>query len=265
MRELGARRVNFFKGVVGAAMIGLLVWVRTYTPIPSFELGLLALSGVIGLSIGDGVLFFALGKIGPHRAALFMSLSPVITALGGWMMGETLSFQQVLGVLGATAGVALVVASRRRANAATDVPLIAILAGVMAASCQAIGVLLAKRGMPPGTDVYLATFVRLVAATGALAAYAVLRGQFRSDLKRLLQPRALFLVTRAAAIGTFLGLLLMQVGIQKAESAVASALHSTTPLFTLPIAVFFLKEKAGWSVILGSLLGVGGVIALLTA
>ena len=266
MREVGARLVNFFKGVVGAVLIAVIVAWRGAGAMEESHFWLLVASGVVGLSIGDSVLFYALGRIGPHRAALFMSLSPVMTALGGWALGEILTLQQVVGVLAATAGVTLVVGARSPKRGLTlSVPMLALGAGALAALCQAVGVLLAKRGMPEGSDVYLATLVRLVAATVGLALYAGVRGWLRTDMRRLANPRVLFWIARAAAIGTFLGLLLMQVGIQRAESAVASALHSTTPLFTLPISVFLLKERTGPAVWAGSLLGVGGVLALLLA
>ena len=67
----------------------------------------------------------------------------------------------------------------------------------------------------------------------------------------------------AAFIGTFLGLWLMAVGIKHTESAVANALHSTTPLFTLPIALFVLREKVGKLAIAGSFVAVAGVFLLL--
>jgi drug/metabolite transporter (DMT)-like permease len=68
----------------------------------------------------------------------------------------------------------------------------------------------------------------------------------------------------AAFVGTFLGLWLMQLGIKNTESAVANALHSTTPLFTLPITVFLLRERLGWLAVTGSFVAVGGVVLLLS-
>jgi drug/metabolite transporter (DMT)-like permease len=43
-------------------------------------------------------------------------------------------------------------------------------------------------------------------------------------------------------------------------AAVASVLGSLSPLFALPISVFFLKEHVSWKSLLGVLLTVSGVI-----
>jgi len=263
VREVGARRVNFFKGIVASVMLGGVVLAIGGEAMSFDAMWLLAASGVVGLSVGDSILFYALGHLGPHRASLLMSLSPVMTAVGGWLLGEVLSGYQVVGIAFATGGVALVVrfgpAARRRAPKPHTV---AVLAGVGAALCQAVGVLLAKRGMEEA-GVWTGTLVRLLAATVALGAYAVARGWLRTDLRRLFRRGPLTRLVPAAFIGTFLGLSLMQAGIKLTPSAVASALHSTTPLFALPIAVYFLKERAGPGVILGSFVAVGGVMLLL--
>jgi len=68
----------------------------------------------------------------------------------------------------------------------------------------------------------------------------------------------------ATFFGTFCGIWLMQAGISWTGSAIASALHSMTPLFTLLIAVFILREKPTRGVLAGSLLAVVGVTLLLT-
>ena len=57
----------------------------------------------------------------------------------------------------------------------------------------------------------------------------------------------------------------MQVGIANTTAAVANALHSTTPLFTLPITVLFLRERLGARVVMGSVVAVAGVVLLILA
>src|SRR5512140_3994536 len=73
----------------------------------------LALSGVIGLAIGDAFLFQAYLSIGPRLGSLLLSLSTVFGALEAWIFfGESLRVGQVVGIGLALAGIMWVVLER---------------------------------------------------------------------------------------------------------------------------------------------------------
>lgn len=263
VREVGARAVNLFKGIVGSLAFLLVLGLGAARSAPLDAQMWLALSGVVGLALGDTLLFKALGTLGAHRTALLASLGPVLTTVGGWIfLGELLTAARLCGIALAVGGVTAVVWFRRADRPEPEAHLSGITLGVAAAACQAAGVLMAKRGLQDA-DALVGTTLRLVSATAVLAVVAFLRRDLRTDLGRLLRPAPLRRLVPAALLGTFLGLWLMQVGIRLTEAAVASALHSTTPLFTLPIAVFFLRERAGALSWAGSVLAVAGVILLL--
>src|SRR5512140_3607143 len=60
----------------------------------------LALSGLIGLAIGDAFLFQAYLSIGPRLGSLLLSLSTVFGALEAWLFfGESLRPGQVIGIV----------------------------------------------------------------------------------------------------------------------------------------------------------------------
>jgi len=261
VREIGARPVNLFKALA-ASVLFLLVLIATgferASPAAHAEL---ALSGIVGLALGDTCLFYALGHLGAHRTALLGSLGPVFTAVGGWLLlDEPLTAWRCAGIVMAGVGVTMVVWGRP-ARGAADALAKGALAGVLGALCHASGVLLAKRGQAELAALPAAT-IRLTSATAVLVLFALARGRLRPDLERLLRPAPLLRLLPAAAIGTFLGIGLMQVGIAHTQSAVASALHSTTPLFTLPIALFVLRERVGPVALVGSVVGVAGVVLL---
>jgi len=263
--EVGARAVNLFKGIFGTILFLALVLVFGFTPGSGQAQLAILLSGVVGIALGDTLLFLALGELGAHRAALFGCLGPVLTALGGWwLLGERLAPGQIGGVGLASAGVWMVVYDRRRDGADAPATVRGITCGVLSAACQAGGVLLAKRAMEE-TDFVSAVTVRLGAATLVLALVAGFRHELGATLRRLAQPGMLRRLAPAAFFGTFAGLLLMQLGIARTDSAIASALHSTTPLFTLPITVFALRLRVGPLAIAGSFVAVAGVALLLLA
>jgi len=70
----------------------------------------LAISGVIGLTLGDTFLFRAFQEIGARLSMLMMSLAPAIAAVIAYVfLGESLSVAGVVGIAVTLAGIALVV------------------------------------------------------------------------------------------------------------------------------------------------------------
>ena len=264
VREVGARHVNLFKGLLGTLIFLGVVVVRG-VPAAAVEPALyLAASGVVGLAIGDTFLFGALRLLGTHKTALFGSAGPILTALGGWIfLQEALSVLQVVGILMAAWGVALVVYYRDGGKDPSPTSR-GVLYGLVAASCQAVGTLLARVGLAE-IDALWGTTLRLGGATAALLLWALMRRDLAPALRILLEPARLRRLVPAVLIATLCGLWLMQIGIKHAPAAVANALHSTTPLFTLPIALFWLREHLGRLGILGSFVAVGGVVMLILA
>jgi drug/metabolite transporter (DMT)-like permease len=264
VRLIGARAVNLFKGIVGCTLFGLCLLVSGIPYVDARSVNLFMLSGVIGLALGDSLLFMALGHLGAHRTALLATLGPVLTALGAWLFrGEALGLWAIAGIAFAVGGVAMVVWFRPHGAEPKRADTAGILFGLLAALCQAGGVIVSKEAFV-GADVpLLSAVLRLGAATAILAVFALFRRELDGQVRRLFSPRPFRRLFVAAFFGTFCGIWLMQAGISWTDSAVASALHSTTPLFTLPIAIFILKERVTPGAILGSCLAVAGVTILI--
>ena len=262
-REVGARPVNLFKGLLALPPLFLCLWIVGAQEVPGEAQAYLIASGVLGVAVGDSLLFFALGQLGAHRAALFGCLGPVLTAIGAWfLLDEVLQAQRIAGIALAATGVTMVVYFRPERSDPRDGSTRGIVMGVLSAVAMSLGVLLNKRGLADA-DPLTATAFRLSAAVLGLTLFAFVRRELMPDFRKLLSPRVLRRLVPAAFIGTFLGLWLMAVGIKHTESAVANALHSTTPLFTLPIALLVLRERVGRLAIAGSFVAVAGVFLLL--
>lgn len=264
VRLIGARAVNLFKGIVGCALFGICLLFAGIPYVDARSINLFMLSGVIGLALGDSLLFLALGHLGAHRTALLATLGPVLTAIGAWIFrGEALGTMAVAGIASAVGGVAMVVWFRPHGSEPKRADTAGIVFGLLAALCQAGGVIVSKEAFV-GADVpLLSAVLRLGAATAILALFALFRRELDGQMRRLFSPRPFRRLLVATFFGTFCGIWLMQAGISWTDSAVASALHSTTPLFTLPIAIFILKERVTPGAILGSCLAVAGVIILI--
>jgi drug/metabolite transporter (DMT)-like permease len=249
-RKVGSLVVNRTRLVFAVALLALLhLALRTPLPIQaeSQRWLWLGLSGLAGLVLGDAFLFQAFVWIGPRLSMLLMSLAPVIAALLGWLfLGETLAPIQLLGMALALGGVAWVVLERNgRQHPPPVTPpepkneryLAGVLFGLLGASGQALGLVLAKPGVAGGFPPISATLLRMLAALVVLWGYTLLRGQASHTLHRLRSGGR-------AAIG------------------IASTLNSLTPVILLPVGYLLFKERFGWGAVAGTLLAIGGAALL---
>ena len=227
--------------------------------------GWLALSGVIGLALGDAFLFQSYLLIGPRIGMLLLSLSTVIGIIEAWaFFGETLTLVQILGIALTLGGIVWVILDHRAGpesahpNAARGV-----MFGVLSAVGQATGYVFSKQGMAGDFSPFQGNVIRMLAAALALWIMAAFQKEVGSTLQTLRQnTSALKLLALAALIGPVFGVTASLLAVQHAEVGVASVLTSLSPIFILPISHFVFKERLGWQAIAGTLLAMAGVFIL---
>jgi drug/metabolite transporter (DMT)-like permease len=227
----------------------------------------LALSGVIGLVVADGFLFQAFVWIGPRLGSLMMSLSPVVSALLAWLvLAETLSWSQMMGMALAIGGVMWVILERNgpvRTSSDHQRYLSGVLFGLGAATGQAVGLILAKKGLGDNFPALSGNVIRMLAAATTLWAITVFQRQAAVTFQRLLSQRSVLLnIVGGAFFGPFLGVWLSLVAIQWTHIGIASTLMALPPIFLLPISHFVFKEQLGWPAILGTIVAMIGVAIL---
>ena len=94
--------LNILKGAIAIALLicTLLLQKATFTDVTPTTLGLLLLSGVLGIGIGDTAFFFALNYLGARRALLMETLSPPLAAILALIfLQEQLRFSAWCGIL----------------------------------------------------------------------------------------------------------------------------------------------------------------------
>ncbi len=243
----------------------------------------LAVSGVLGLTIGDQALLTAFGDIGPRRALLVMTLAPLLAALFGRAgLEERLPWLSWAGIVMTVGGVGWVILERRpderggRDEGRVRGPLLALLA----AACQAIGLMLSKKGMGHGwlpadqhLDPQAASLVRMAfGAMGMLPIVALyaLRENLRGAVTAAPGPKTalavgLLLAFGGAVVGPYLGVWMSLVASDRVPIGVAQTLSSLTPIFILPFAAILHEERIGRRAVLGAFAAVGGCVLLFMA
>jgi drug/metabolite transporter (DMT)-like permease len=225
----------------------------------------LALSGAVGIFLGDTALFWALGRLGPRRNVVIYAVNAPLTALLGWLLlGEALAPLTLVGIALVTVGVMLAVALRGGSHALESVrgPL---LAGVgvclIAALCQAAGSILAKPALAAGADPVAGAAVRVGVSGLLLWAGALLPGA-RAGVLEGLTPRLVALIAANGFIGLGLGMTLLMIGLKFGDAGIAATLSATSPVLILPMLWALTRQPPRPGAWIGAALAVAGVMLI---
>lgn len=278
-RQVGAFVLNRIRLVFALAFLGLAHWLYFGALYPHtaawshwFWLGL---SGVVGLALGDIFLFHGYALIGPRLTMLMMSLSPILTALLAWLfLDEKLSGGQILGICITISGIVWVVSEQnhrarhtKNGEGAGTISMpnyrLGILAGLGAAICQALGLILARQGLGADFPALSGNLIRMISATAVTWTITAMQGQAQKTLQTLSHhPQALRWAIAGAFIAPFLGVSLSLVAIQHTKVGIASTLMALPPVFLLPVSALLFKERLGWQAIAGTLAAFSGIALL---
>lgn len=241
-RQLGAVRFNRLR--LAIVFVMLTAWVLATGSWGSIErehLIPIALSGFVGIFLGDTALFLTMNRLGPRRTGILFSLNAPIAALLGWLMlGETLSLRSVAGIALTFAGVTLAILFGKRRSQlhhweTIKGPLsIGVGLGLTAALAQAAGSLIARPVMASGADPVAASAIRIGIATLALSLFLRLPIKGMRNDTPLTSP----LTAQVALSGFFgmaVGMTLILFALSGGKVGIVSTLSATTPALILPL------------------------------
>ncbi|MEA5444167.1 DMT family transporter, partial [Cyanobium gracile] len=190
--SLSAARLNLLKNLLAVALLLPLALALPWQLAPRALL-LLALSGVLGIALGDTLFFAALRRLGTRRTLTIDAGGPAVTSLAGVaLLGEVPRPAQWLGIALITLAVLLVVQQRAPGEDGLEGGLpadgegegsdgtgVALALGALA--CGSGGALLARAGLLVGGP------SPLQAATLRLAAAAIVMLPLLAGLPRAVQ------------------------------------------------------------------------------
>lgn len=222
----------------------------------------LLLSGLVGIFLGDTLMFSGLRRLGPRRnQVLFATNAPLAALIGWWFLGETLPLVAVLGVALVTVGVGTAVFLGRRKEEthsleSTDGRLeVGIALALGAALCQALGLVISRPAMEAGVDPIAASVLRVGMAFAGLAVSAVVHQRRWPALpnRRLLLQTAI-----SGFLGMGVGMTLVQFALIGAEAGVVATLSSMSPVLILPVLWLIYRRRPAIGAWVGAILAVSG-------
>jgi drug/metabolite transporter (DMT)-like permease len=266
-RRVGALQVNLYRLPAALVLLSFtyfLFW--GWVNLDNAAVGWLFASGVVGLAIGDTFLFQAMVIIGARLSMILMALAPPIAAiLAYFFLHEIISSIGVLGIVVTIAGVGWVVAERTPAEGGKyhRISFKGIFLGTMAALGQAVGLILAKKGLITDINPIMATLIRMIGATIILWPVAMFTRQIQNPVRIFARDRsAIKWMIIGIIFGPYLGVTFSLLAVKYTHTGIAATLMSTMPVIMLPMVVLIEKEKPSIRAIIGAFIAVAGIAIL---
>lgn len=264
-KRIGSLSVNIIRLFLAILMLGSYTLVTKGFFIPlgvhPTALALLAISGLIGFTLGDMFLFEAFVQIGSRVTMLIMALVPPITAiLSLIILGEKMEIPHIAGMCVTMSGIAIVVLDRgENKRVSLKHPLAGILLALGGALGQASGLILSKKAMSLYQNAFAATQIRCIAGFAGLALLYLFIGKWKKVFTALKDRRGIAYSTAGAFFGPFLGVTFSLLAVYYTEAGVAATLMAIVPVLIIPPSVILYNEKIDMKEIVGTVITVCGV------
>ncbi len=264
-KRVGSLAVNYIRLIIGFIFLSIFIYIVRGAALPIDASGhtwtWLFISGIIGFTIGDLLLFQAFVVVGARISMLIMSLVPPITALISWVfLGEHLSPLEILAMTVTVIGVSIVVLERGEQNRQLKFshPISGILLAFGGAVGQAVGLIFSKYGMGD-YSVFAATQIRVIAGIAGFTVILFFLKRWRKVFAALKNRPAMARITVGAFFGPFLGVSMSLLAVQHTLTGIASTIMAIVPILIIPPAVLIFKEKVTLKEFIGAVIAVSGV------
>jgi len=224
------------------------------------HIGIIIVSGVLGIGIADALFLRGLQLLGASRVAIIDCLySPFIITLSIIFLGEHLLPPQIAGsalIIGSVF-IASLPAISRKMKSSENIPLNGVVISILAILTLAIGITIIKPVLT-GKSLFWVATVRLLA--GSLSSLVILMVSSK-PLKRwqtLVQSDQRPLLIFASLMATYVSTIFWLAGFKHGHASIASVLNQTSTLFTVVLAAWILKEKLTKRKVLACLLAFSG-------
>ena len=269
VRRLGGPRFCRLRMLyVSVVLLVISIFRNQWDNIEFGDLGLLTLSAIVGLVVGDIGLFTAMARIGPRRTSVLFTTNAPLAALGGVLLfDEVLRSWALLGAVLTVGGVILAVNYGTNRNAQGSVferidgslKIGAFWAGVGAFG-QAAGALAAKPVLDHGADTLSVATLRVLIATPLMWLLAKPSDKLARapEKEKLLRTDWVRLIA-SGTLAMVLGMSFLLYAIGHGDTGVASILGGTTPVIMLPLLWVATRRRPALGAWIGAILSIAGI------
>ena len=248
-RKIGGLAFNrlrlFFVSIM---LIGYTFYLDTWNTINHEFLFTILFSGIIGIFLGDTLLFIALQKIGPRRNNILFSLAaPFTVILNIIFLNEIMSTINLIGCIIVFFGVVVAIAygnskdKNHRWEVVEGNIYLGISLGIGAALCQAIGLIMMKPILTMGADPIASAALR-TAISFVFLAFTFFLNYKIFNTKTNLSFKIVGQSILSGFLGMALGMSLLLIALKYADAGIVATLSSTSPIMIL-FLIWLLTKK----------------------
>ena len=248
-RKIGGLAFNrlrlFFVSIM---LISYTFYLDTWNTINQEFLVTILLSGIIGIFLGDTLLFIALQKIGPRRNNILFSLAaPFTVILNIFFLNERMSLINLLGCIMVFFGVVVAIAygNSRDKNHRWEIVegnlFLGVIFGIGAALCQAIGLIMMKPILTLGADPIASASLRTLISCIFLSFTFFINYEI-FNTKTSLSLKIIGQSILSGFLGMALGMSLLLIALKFADAGIVATLSSTSPIMIL-FLIWILTKK----------------------
>jgi len=280
-KELGSGPGSFLAAAAGLP-VGLIVvlaqWVSGYEmAVPTFwSVVSFALAGICSTYLGRWLVFKSIESIGPSGSASLQSISPLITAVFGWIfLGEVIGALGVVGIAVGivgllTTGLGIDRAQRKSASPSTATPtgrkrgfiLATLLLGLGSAVAYSLSHVFRASGVREWNEPLMGTLIGV--ASGLLVLGIAGRRRLPEYVREARAcPRAARVFFGVGCL-QFVAQALVIASMKYIPAGMAALIAMCTPLVIMPVSYFFLRnhERLNGVTVLGIVFTLAGLALL---
>lgn len=220
----------------------------------------LGISGFIGFVIGDRMLFKSFVLIGPRRGMLLMSLVPIFSTVIAWIfLKEALKLKEIIAIIITLLGISWVILERKNNEHEEGHYKIGIICGIGAAFCQALGLILSKKGLSNNFSALSGNIIRVFVSVIIMWCIPFFGVKTSTAFKKLTDKKASLAMFGGSFFGPFAGVWLSLVAVKYAYVGVASTLMALPPILLIPLSYLVFKDKITIGAVVGTVVALSGV------
>ena len=261
---LAFNRLRLF--FVSIMLITYTFYINTWNTISVDYLTIIIISGIIGIFLGDTLLFIALQKIGPRRNNILFSLAaPFTVVINIFFLNELASTISIIGCFVVFFGVIFAISygdkkgSEHRWETVEGSIYVGIILSIGAALCQAIGLVMMKPILSDGADPIASAAIRTTISFLIISCTFLINSKyFTSPI-----PMNFSIILKSflsGFLGMALGMSLLLIALKNADAGIVATLSSTSPimiLFLIWIITNKIPTKGAWFGTLIAIIGTG--------
>ena len=229
---------------------------------------ILALSGIIGITIADVLFLISLNILGTSRSAIINTIySPMVIMLAYFILDESLTFADIVGGLMILLSILYLSFNQEKSNISNLNK--GLIIGILAYSLMALGIIMVKpilNRFSNSIEMQLWIIIfRLI--PGTLLSYITMSFMMKKKevILQLSNKKIWPIILLGSFLGTYVGFAMWVIGMAKTSASIASILNQTSTIFIAFFGWLILKETFSRKMMICFLISIIGAFIIIIA